>query len=192
MKTIQLLIISLIPFFAVAQKGNSQDYLRNKHVAKRYLEEVVNRQILSLLPEIFADPFRTNNLLNDTGVSKTLAEHRQFLEYLFRAFPDIHYTIGDVIGEGDRVFMRVSLSGTHKNEFLGYEASGNHIRHLSEIFVFRFKEGKIVESWYQLDLHNLFKLLDSTKTVEVKVTLPLQRHFSKLPIRMPDNRTENN
>jgi predicted ester cyclase len=163
MKTIQLLIIGTIPFFAVVHSGHGQEHLKNKYVAKRYFEEVVNRQNLSLLPEVFADPFRTNNLLDNTSTSKKLAEHTQFLQYLFRAFPDIHYTIGDIICESDKVFIRVGLSATHKNEFLGYEASGNRINHLSEIFVFRFEEGKIVESWYQLDLHNLFKLLAPVK-----------------------------
>ena len=139
--------------------GICQNTYNNKEVVSRYFEEVVNEQKLELLNTVFADSFRTHILIDDTQENNTLESQKEFLTYLFNAFPDIHYTIGDLIEEGDRVVARVSLTATHKGQFWGYDASGNKIDYLSEIFFYRFENGKVVEQWVQFDLHNLFRIL---------------------------------
>src|SRR5688572_3622278 len=35
------------------------------------------------------------------------------------AFPDLHMDIDDIFGEGDRVAVRLTFSGTHRGDFLG-------------------------------------------------------------------------
>lgn len=127
----------------------------DKATAIRYFEEIANEQKLDLLDQIFADSFIVHMLNDNTVERKSIADQREFLEYLFNAFPDIHYTIGEIIQEDDKIAMSISLEATHKNEFWGYEASGKKIEYLSEIFFFRFKDGKIIETWVQLDLHYL-------------------------------------
>jgi steroid delta-isomerase-like uncharacterized protein len=143
--------------------GLCQTSSTNKAIAKFYFEEVVNRQRLEGLNKVFADTFLVHSLLDSTETRKTIADQADFLKYLFKAFPDIHYTIGDILGADNRVVMRVMFSGTHKGEFWGFPASGNHIGYLSEIFFFRFSNNKIVESWVQLDLYDLFKQLQNAK-----------------------------
>jgi predicted ester cyclase len=43
---------------------------------------------------------------------------------LASAFPDNHFTIEDIIAEGDKVVWRYSATGTHKGDFMGIPASG--------------------------------------------------------------------
>lgn len=74
-----------------------------------------------------------------------------FLQYLFKAFPDLHYTIDSIIAEGDKVALNLSATGTHQNEFLGIAASGNRINY-KEMFFFRLTNGKIVEGWVVVDV----------------------------------------
>ena len=38
----------------------------------------------------------------------------------FNAFPDIHYTLDDIVVEGDKVAVRCTVTGTHKGEFMGH------------------------------------------------------------------------
>ena len=156
-----LALIPLFLLFVSIQNGTGQTTSINKAVAERYFEEVVNNRKLDLLDKIYADSFLVHVLNDSTESYKTIATQRDFLTYLFTAFPDIHYTIGDIFAEEDRVVMRVTLTATHKNEFWGYKASGNRIRYLSEIFFFRFENGRIRETWVQLDLYTLFKRLAS-------------------------------
>lgn len=157
------LSISLVFLIISVQGGISQNNLSNKNVAKRYIEEVVNKQKLDMLDQIFADTFLVHNLTDSTESQKTITNQSDFLKYLFKAFPDIHYTIGDIIEDNDKVAMRVSLTATHKDEFWGYQGLGNQINYLSEIFFCRLENGKIVEIWVQMDLYNLFNQLKGKK-----------------------------
>ncbi len=42
-----------------------------------------------------------------------------FLDMRRQAFPDVMYTIEDVLAEGDKVFGRLTMHGTHTGAFLG-------------------------------------------------------------------------
>jgi predicted ester cyclase len=139
----------------------------NEKVALFYINEVVNNRKLNLLNQVFADTFIRHDLLDNSQRILTVEQQKQALESLFKALPDLHYTIGDIISEGDRVAIRLILQATHRGEFFGYEPTGNHINYLSEIFFLRFENKKIVERWNQFDLYNLFKHLknDSAKKV---------------------------
>ncbi len=162
MKLIKLITV-IVLMFATIENATCQDKDSNKKIARFYMEEIVNKQKLEWLNQVFADTFLVHILIDSTQNQQTIAGQTGFLKYLFKAFPDIRYTVGDIIGEGDKIAMQVTLSATHKDEFWGYKASGNRVNYLSEIFFFRFKNGKVVESWVQFDLHNLFRQLKGEK-----------------------------
>lgn len=140
-----------------SQKVIAQNKLSNREVARFYFEEVVNKQKLDMLNKVYADSFLVHVLTDNTDNPSTIATQHGFLKYLLKAFPDIHYTISEMYEEGDKIAVRLIAKGTHKGEFWGHPASGNSIKNVSDIFFFRFKDGKVVESWVQLDLHQLFK-----------------------------------
>lgn len=70
---------------------------------------------------------------------------------LHRAFPDLHITIEDSIAEGDKVVSRNSVTGTHQGEYLGRPPTGKSIAY-NEIFVFRFVNGRVAETWGVVDV----------------------------------------
>ena len=78
---------------------------------------------------------------------------------MFKAFPDVHYTISDIIAENDKVVLIVRVSATHKEEIFGIKPNNGKLNNLSEIFIFRFLDNKIVEFWRQVDFHNLYRQL---------------------------------
>ena len=45
------------------------------------------------------------------------------------SFPDVHFTIEDVIAEDDRVAVRYLFSGTHQGELRGIPPMGKHVTH---------------------------------------------------------------
>jgi steroid delta-isomerase-like uncharacterized protein len=155
-----LLLASLSQTDLLAQSNNLE---ANKNVVRRYFLEMVNNQDLTILDQLVSQNRTAHNLLDGTVNNGTLDDLRKFLTYLFKAFPDLNYTIEDIIAENDLVVTRVVLHGTHKGEFWGYPASNNRIEYLSEIFFMRLENGKIVESWVQFDLHNLFQKLGAKK-----------------------------
>lgn len=69
---------------------------------------------------------------------------------LRQAFPDIRYTVEDLVAEGDRVVARTSWRGTHRGPFNGFPATGRAVAN-EGIFVFEVRDGKIVRQWMQTD-----------------------------------------
>ena len=70
---------------------------------------------------------------------------------LRQAFPDLHVTVEDVVAEGDKVVGRNSVTGTHQGEYMGLPATGRPVAY-NEIFIFRFVEGRIAETWGVVDV----------------------------------------
>jgi predicted ester cyclase len=48
------------------------------------------------------------------------------------------------------VTTRCTMRGTHQSEFRGIAPAGKQIT-VTELGIFRFSEGKVVESWYSFD-----------------------------------------
>ena len=42
--------------------------------------------------------------------------YRQVVTAIRDAFPDVHLTLGDILGEGDKVAFRYTMEGTHRSE----------------------------------------------------------------------------
>lgn len=70
---------------------------------------------------------------------------------LHRAFPDLHVTIEDQIEEGEKVVSRNRVSGTQQGEYLGIAPTGKYITY-EEIFIMRFADGRIAETWGVVDV----------------------------------------
>jgi predicted ester cyclase len=67
------------------------------------------------------------------------------------AYPDFHIRLESLAGDGDLVVKRYVVTGTHQGELGGLPPSGNKIE-FTGMTMFRVKNGKIVESWWNYDL----------------------------------------
>jgi len=76
---------------------------------------------------------------------------KQVWTTLLRAYPDLHVTVQDVFGEEDRVVVRNTVTGTHQGEYLGVAPTGRSVTY-DEMFIVRFADGRIVETWGVVDL----------------------------------------
>lgn len=63
-----------------------------------------------------------------------------------KAFPDAKFTVEQIFAEQNKVVSYVTVSGTHKGEWLGAAPTGEEITWTASS-VTRFNEGKIVELW---------------------------------------------
>jgi predicted ester cyclase len=66
------------------------------------------------------------------------------------AIPDVHFTIEDMVAEGDKVVTRWLAKGTHKGDLMGTKFTGNKIS-VSATVIDRIKDGKVVEHWANRD-----------------------------------------
>jgi hypothetical protein len=89
-----------------------------------------------------------------TGAEKL----KQVWMVLLAAFPDLHLTVEDLIGEDDKVVARIVCTGTHLGDYMGLQPSGKSIA-WDEIFIFRFGNGRVVETWGVVDVFSQMKQL---------------------------------
>ena len=106
---------------------------RNKQIVRRLVDEVLNGRRLDAIDELFAP--------------ELAAEARAWIAPFLASFPDTHMEILDVIAEGDRVAARFVCSGTHTGEWLGHAPTGRRFERIDEAGFYRFRDGRIVESW---------------------------------------------
>ena len=83
---------------------------------------------------------------------------RQGFELMKRAFPDLEAQIDDIVAADDKVALRLTLRGTHQEEFQGIPATGRAVRYVSHEF-YRVENGVIAEEWICSDTASLFRQL---------------------------------
>lgn len=83
---------------------------------------------------------------------------KQFINLLWKAFPDIRITFEDVIVEGNKIAGRYILEGTHKGEFLGLQSTNKQFN-VDGMTVYYFRDAKIVERWNLVDMPALMEQL---------------------------------
>ncbi len=136
----------------------------NKAALIRHFEEVLNQGKLDVVDEIYTDDYTLDAPVSSDGQSRSrsLTQGREQLKQrvtLFRtAFPDIHFTTDEIIGEGDSVVVRYTYRGTHQAVFAGMEPTGNSIA-IMGILIAHLKDGKIQEAVSVFDSAELMKQL---------------------------------
>ena len=121
----------------------------NKAVARRYLEEVVSKGNLAVVDELVA----TNYVGHSTVAPEVKGPEglKQRITQLRTAFPDIKFTIDDLVAEGDKVATRTTFRGTHKGDFMGVAPTGKAVT-VTGIGILHIANGKIQEGWLNTDL----------------------------------------
>jgi steroid delta-isomerase-like uncharacterized protein len=71
-------------------------------------------------------------------------------------FPDIQWTLEEMIAEGDKVAARFTMRGTHRGTFFGVPPSTKKIQ-VQAMNFYRFSSGQIVEEHGQPDLLGLMQ-----------------------------------
>jgi steroid delta-isomerase-like uncharacterized protein len=128
----------------------------NKAIARRIFEEVINTGDLSLADQFIAQEMVSHN--NPPDAPSGIEGFKHFVTTFRAAFPDLTFTIEDMITERDKVVARVSLRGTHKGDFMGVPATGRSVE-MDSIDIMRFAEGKLIEHWGQGDVVGLMQQL---------------------------------
>ena len=127
----------------------------NKAIIRRAAEEVWNKGDMSVVPELIAPDYVYHSPF---GEFKGPEGCKQFVTMTRNAFPDIHMTIDDMVGEGDKVAVRLSWRGTFKGKFGDLEPTGKQVNMTSAYF-YRFAGGKEVEALPYSDSLALYQQL---------------------------------
>ena len=73
-----------------------------------------------------------------------------------RGFPDIQWTVEEMVVEGDKVTARFTMRGTHQGTFFGVPPTGKKIA-VQAMNIYRLSDGQFVEEHGQPDMLGLLK-----------------------------------
>ena len=113
----------------------------NKALIIRFWDEV-NKGNLSVVDECFAD-----NFVRYAADGQTMDRdgYKNFATGLMNHFPDIHFTVDDIVAEGDKVAFRFTWTATSQNDAPdGSIKKGQQIK-VTEDYFCHLEKGKIVE-----------------------------------------------
>ena len=135
-----------------AANDGDTDIEANKNVYRRMVEEVVNKGNFDVVEELFHEDYVDHVAPPGTppGFEGVKAIFRMFRT----GFPDVKFTIDQMIGEGNYVATLVHGEGTQTGQFIEFPPSGKHAVWRSVGF-FRIQDGKIAEHWGIPDLLGL-------------------------------------
>jgi steroid delta-isomerase-like uncharacterized protein len=115
--------------------------------------EAYNKQDLALLDDLMAPDF-----VDHTLQLRGLDSFKQFYAMFWKGFPDTHATIDDITAEGDKVWSRSTVTGTHTGEYRGLPPTGKKIT-FTGVDICRIVDGKIVETESVNDFLDFYKQL---------------------------------
>lgn len=116
----------------------------NEQTVRRVYEECLNGGRVERLDEMVAADY-----VGPQGV-RGAAGFRETVLALRSGFPDIRFTVEDVVTDGDRVAVRWTWRGTHTGTFRGLAPSGKAVTDTGMAF-YRLAGGKVVRAWVETD-----------------------------------------
>jgi steroid delta-isomerase-like uncharacterized protein len=133
--------------------SSSAQEQENKQVVRQFFE-LLDRHDTESMGQLLVSS--TNYYFHIGGMPSPVDwnEHKRLLAGVNNAFPDLHHEIVDMVAEGDKVAIRLSVTGTHKEEFQGIPPTGKKLS-LDEMGFITIIDGKITEGWISADTMRL-------------------------------------
>lgn len=132
---------------------------QNKAIVRHYVDEVANRCNLAAIDELIAADYLHHSYGGISMEQHGPAFVRDDVAALSAAFAKAHWTIEDLIAEGDRVVYRWTAQGVHQGEYRGIAATGKAVT-MTGITILRIEHGKIAERWGSADQLGLVRQLE--------------------------------
>lgn len=116
---------------------------RNKAIVRRLFDEVWNSGRPDAIEELYAADYVADYrpyapLRHGHDAIKAMVERAHI------AFPDYHEELEEMIAEGDKVVVRLTITGTQRGQWGPLPATGKPVR-FEEIVILRFVDGKVAE-----------------------------------------------
>jgi len=140
----------------------------NKRIVLNFIEQLWNRRNLELADELFDENCITHQLRiggNPAGARRGPQAMKRHVSEWLASFPDIHFTVEQMLAEDDRVMTLCFARGTHTATWLGIPATRRVIT-IQMFVVHRIAGGRIVEDWVLVDSLGVFQQLELVKPTE--------------------------
>jgi predicted ester cyclase len=121
-----------------------------RELTLRWYDEIWNERRSGAIAQLMWDPSQTRERTSGKAGDYMQIDFRQLYRQMLIAFPDIWFTVDDVLVDGDMTVARWHAAGRHLGELEGLRATGKPFR-VTGITMFNWKDGKVSESWSNFD-----------------------------------------
>lgn len=142
-----LLILGGVQWPSAAQGQSTIE--QNKAAARRWSEELWSKGNLAVADEIIAADYQRHDP-GDPFPARGPEDVKRIVTMLRSMLSDFHIEVEAMVAEGDFVVSRYTATATDNRGYMGMPPTGKAIR-TPAIQIFRFANGKIVESWAARD-----------------------------------------
>jgi predicted ester cyclase len=87
---------------------------------------------------------------------------KQLADGFLAGIPDMALFIEDVVGEGEKVLVRVRAKGTHNGELMGIPPTGKPVE-VDVLDLFQFRDGILIEQWALIDNLGMLRQIGVTQ-----------------------------
>jgi len=122
---------------------------QNKAAARRWSEELWGKGNLAVADEIIAPDYVRHDP-GDPFPARGPEDVKRIVTMLRGMFPDLHIEVEAIVADGDMVVSRYVTTATDTVGYMGMAPTGKPIR-TAAMQMFRFSNGRIVESWAARD-----------------------------------------
>lgn len=126
----------------------------NKNLVRRWFEEVWNKGRISAIAEMFHPSGQAFGFPDPDAIIDSPEKFADICKTFHETFPDIQFTVDDLVAEGDKVAVRWTATMTHLGEGLGFPASSKKARLSGSSFLI-CGNGQILNGWNYMDLTRL-------------------------------------
>jgi steroid delta-isomerase-like uncharacterized protein len=152
----------------------------NKAVVRRVFEEVWSQGNLGLVDQLLT-PDVVDHDPSNPGFDGAEGQKRLVTAYQ-TAFPDIHFTVEDVIAEGDMAVARWTGTGTNNGNLMDMPATGKRAS-VTGITLCRLAGGKIAEMWTNYDALGMMQQL-GLAPMPGQEAIPMPPHVEPPPAQI--------
>jgi C-1 hydroxylase len=117
----------------------------NKAIVREFLTNW-NQRDLQSMAQRWAPDMVHHTRTGSYGPTEVLNLVASFMH----AFPDLEFTIDNLVADGDFVATKMTARATHRQEFMSIPATGRQVT-CSVMGLVRIVDGRIVEHWNVMD-----------------------------------------
>jgi len=138
--------------------------MSNKHLVRRWFEDVWNRRDASAIPLLLA----ADGVAHGLGANgEDLVGPEGFLPFhtaFTSAFADLQMVLDDLIEEDDRIAVRWHTTGTLTGHGLGIAPTGKSMS-ISGMTIVRVQNAQIAEGWNNFDVLGMHRQLGTLAAI---------------------------
>lgn len=135
----------------------------NKALVRRCMD-LINQKNFAAINQMYASTYVRHDPNSPWVCNRE--DYKEDLNILTTVFPDLRFTVEDLVAEGNKVVCRFSIFGTHGTPWRGLPATGKQVM-VTGVSISRIVEGQVIEDWFNTDIFGIAQqlgLIPSTTT----------------------------